>query len=70
VKIPEHWATKRPEELQPAEFITLTADLFGTVAVSARAVGEDGKEEAAAVPKNAYVWRKMADPSKRDKVKR
>lgn len=61
--IPDRWATKRPEELQPAEFITLTADLFGTVDVAATAA-------EAATPKNSYVWRKMIDPSKKDKVKR
>ena len=25
----ERWATKRPEELSPTDFIQLTADLFG-----------------------------------------
>ena len=25
----ERWATKRPEELSPTDFIALTADLFG-----------------------------------------
>jgi hypothetical protein len=66
VTIPDRWATKRPEELQPAEFITLTADLFGTVDVAATAAAVS----EAATPKNTYVWRKMIDPSKKDKVKR
>jgi hypothetical protein len=32
--VPEPWATKRPEQLKPAEFISLTTDLFGTIATT------------------------------------
>jgi 16S rRNA (adenine1518-N6/adenine1519-N6)-dimethyltransferase len=43
----EKWATKRPEELTPVDFIHLTAELFGRI--------DDPKHIP---PKNAYVWRK------------
>lgn len=29
--LPEKWATRRPEELRPPDFLELTADLYGEV---------------------------------------
>ena len=49
--LPEQWATRRPEELKPAEFITLTTDLFGTVDAHVTAT-------ASTVGVNQYIWRK------------
>ena len=49
--LPEQWAMRRPEELKPAEFITLTTDLFGTVDAHVTAT-------ASTVGVNQYIWRK------------
>ena len=68
----ERWATKRPEELSPTDFIALTADLFGEemqpirgsstpTPASTSAAAQGGGEGAVSVSvegeKSAYVSR-------------
>lgn len=53
--IPEKWATMRPEQLQPVDFVQLTADLYGERS-------EDEAASAGAVGGGA-VWRKAMFPS-------
>lgn len=45
IELPERWATRRPEELYPLEFVELTAELFG----------ETSEEERRKAP--SPVWR-------------
>ena len=47
--IPDKWATMRPEQLQPVDFVHLTTDLYGEATEAERA-----SERAALAP----VWRK------------
>lgn len=69
----ERWATKRPEELSPTDFIALTADLFGEEMQPIRGsspspaqggVGVEvvGEATTAVAERSAYVsrpvWRK------------
>lgn len=49
ITIPDKWATMRPEQLQPIEFVHLTADLFGEASEEERVA-----ERAALAP----IWRK------------
>jgi hypothetical protein len=63
----ERWATKRPEELSPTDFIALTADLFGEEMQPIRGSSPapfqgEGEVTAAVAERSAFVsrpvWRK------------
>jgi hypothetical protein len=58
----ERWATKRPEELSPTDFIALTADLFGEEMQPIRGsspapVQGEGTVTAAVAERSAFVSR-------------
>jgi len=52
--LPERWSTLRPEQLQPEDFLQLTADLFGEI---------PGWSTAAVETNKAAVWRKALFPA-------
>ena len=51
-QLPEDWASKRPEELTPGQFVELTRLLFGPHK-------ELSEEELASYPLGSKVWRKL-----------
>ena len=56
VVLPERWATLRPEQLRPVDFIQLTADLFGEApAPPPSAGGAVGSKESY---ESRAIWRK------------
>lgn len=57
-ELPEKWATKRPEQLSPEQFIELTRDIYGVLsapstAPEAQNLGADDKENFT----SQKVWR-------------
>jgi hypothetical protein len=60
IEMPEKWATLRPEQLKPADFIDLTADLFGEAGAKAAPSGSasGGAESAKDEYVTRAIWRK------------
>jgi 16S rRNA (adenine1518-N6/adenine1519-N6)-dimethyltransferase len=54
----DEWATRRPEELEPHEFVELTRLLFGPAKGGAAAAGAAGAAGAAAGGGSTRVWRR------------
>lgn len=52
--LPDRWATLRPEQLKPVDFIQLTADLFGEAA-PVEGQGMEGSKESY---ESRAIWRK------------
>ena len=53
--LPENWASKRPEELTPGQFVELTRQLFGPDTNHE----EEKQEQCTSSPLPAKVWRKL-----------
>jgi hypothetical protein len=51
--LPAKWATRRPEELRPPDFLELTADLYGETSLPTTAVAAD---KSTGDPSASAVW--------------
>ena len=68
LELSERWATRRPEELTPEEFLDLTSELYGPATLDSEAVGvpvwrASLKGTASILPDNVEILEDVDDPN-------